>query len=185
MEPEEPKRPRRRITSSDDPERSVAPDEFQEMVADLGLRVAILRGVRVDRDLRVLLHPADLDQTLAEAQPDKAESAELLGLIRRQSEHMRELIDDLMDVSRITTDKLVLRVSCIERSSHSDLTKRSTRRSPSRYSAATGMDLPDRMPVTVAWVWSVNAVRSLRDSCSAGPSPKTFGRASTRAEMAA
>mgnify|MGYP001362135581 CR=1 FL=1 len=37
VEPEEPKRPRRRITSPDDPNRSVAPDEFQEMVADLGL----------------------------------------------------------------------------------------------------------------------------------------------------
>ena len=37
VEPEEPKRPRRRITSPDDPNMTVAPDEFQEMVADLGL----------------------------------------------------------------------------------------------------------------------------------------------------
>ena len=37
VEPEEPKRPRRRITSPDDPNMTVGPDEFQEMVADLGL----------------------------------------------------------------------------------------------------------------------------------------------------
>jgi len=37
VEPEGPKRPSRRITSPDDPNRTVAPDEFQEMVADLGL----------------------------------------------------------------------------------------------------------------------------------------------------
>jgi len=47
-------------------------------------------------------------ETLAEAQPDKAESAELLGLIRRQSEHMRELIDDLMDLAQIESGAVPL-----------------------------------------------------------------------------
>ena len=37
VEPEEPKRARKRITAPEDPNRSVAPDEFQELVADLGL----------------------------------------------------------------------------------------------------------------------------------------------------
>lgn len=37
VEPEEEKRPRKRLTAPDDPNRSVAPDEFQELVADLGL----------------------------------------------------------------------------------------------------------------------------------------------------
>ncbi len=40
-------------------------------------------------------------ETLAEGSPDKAETAELLGLIRRQSDRMRELIDDLMDLAQI------------------------------------------------------------------------------------
>jgi len=40
-------------------------------------------------------------ETLAEATPDPDESAHLLGLIRRQSERMRELIDDLMDLAQI------------------------------------------------------------------------------------
>lgn len=40
-------------------------------------------------------------ETLAEGQPDKVETAELLGLIRRQSDRMRELIDDLMDLAQI------------------------------------------------------------------------------------
>ena len=40
-------------------------------------------------------------ETLAEATPDADESAHLLALIRRQSERMRELIDDLMDLAQI------------------------------------------------------------------------------------
>jgi two-component system phosphate regulon sensor histidine kinase PhoR len=40
-------------------------------------------------------------ETLSEGEPDKAETAELLGLIRRQSDRMRELIDDLMDLAQI------------------------------------------------------------------------------------
>jgi two-component system phosphate regulon sensor histidine kinase PhoR len=47
-------------------------------------------------------------ETLAEAQPDKAESAELLGLIRRQSDRMRELIDDLMDLAQIESGAVPL-----------------------------------------------------------------------------
>lgn len=47
-------------------------------------------------------------ETLAEGQPDRAESAELLGLIRRQSERMRELIDDLMDLAQIESGSVPL-----------------------------------------------------------------------------
>jgi two-component system phosphate regulon sensor histidine kinase PhoR len=47
-------------------------------------------------------------ETLAEAQPDRAESAELLGLIRRQSDRMRELIDDLMDLAQIESGAVPL-----------------------------------------------------------------------------
>jgi two-component system, OmpR family, phosphate regulon sensor histidine kinase PhoR len=47
-------------------------------------------------------------ETLAEAQPDKTESAELLGLIRRQSDRMRELIDDLMDLAQIESGAVPL-----------------------------------------------------------------------------
>ena len=47
-------------------------------------------------------------ETLADGAPDKAESAELLGLIRRQSDRMRELIDDLMDLAQIESGSVPL-----------------------------------------------------------------------------
>ncbi len=47
-------------------------------------------------------------ETLSEGQPDRAESAELLGLIRRQSDRMRELIDDLMDLAQIESGAVPL-----------------------------------------------------------------------------
>ena len=47
-------------------------------------------------------------ETLAEAQPDSSESAELLSLIRRQSDRMRELIDDLMDLAQIESGAVPL-----------------------------------------------------------------------------
>ena len=47
-------------------------------------------------------------ETLAEGQPDKAETGELLGLIRRQSDRMRELIDDLMDLAQIESGAVPL-----------------------------------------------------------------------------
>jgi two-component system phosphate regulon sensor histidine kinase PhoR len=47
-------------------------------------------------------------ETLAEGSPDKAETAELLGLIRRQSDRMRELIDDLMDLAQIESGAVPL-----------------------------------------------------------------------------
>lgn len=47
-------------------------------------------------------------ETLSEGQPDKAETGELLGLIRRQSDRMRELIDDLMDLSQIESGAVPL-----------------------------------------------------------------------------
>ena len=47
-------------------------------------------------------------ETLAEGGADKAETAELLGLIRRQSDRMRELIDDLMDLAQIESGAVPL-----------------------------------------------------------------------------
>lgn len=47
-------------------------------------------------------------ETLAEAQPDRTETAELLGLIRRQADRMRELIDDLMDLAQIESGAVPL-----------------------------------------------------------------------------
>jgi two-component system phosphate regulon sensor histidine kinase PhoR len=47
-------------------------------------------------------------ETLAEGSPDKAETTELLGLIRRQSDRMRELIDDLMDLAQIESGAVPL-----------------------------------------------------------------------------
>jgi len=47
-------------------------------------------------------------ETLADSHPDAAETTELLGLIRRQSERMRELIDDLMDLTQIESGAVPL-----------------------------------------------------------------------------
>jgi two-component system phosphate regulon sensor histidine kinase PhoR len=47
-------------------------------------------------------------ETLESGQPDEGETAELVGLIRRQSDHMKELIDDLMDLSQIESGAVVL-----------------------------------------------------------------------------
>jgi two-component system phosphate regulon sensor histidine kinase PhoR len=47
-------------------------------------------------------------ETLSDGQPDKTETAELLGLIRRQSDRIRELIDDLMDLAQIESGAVPL-----------------------------------------------------------------------------
>ena len=47
-------------------------------------------------------------ETLADGAADKTETGELLGLIRRQSDRMRELIDDLMDLAQIESGAVPL-----------------------------------------------------------------------------
>jgi two-component system phosphate regulon sensor histidine kinase PhoR len=47
-------------------------------------------------------------ETLADGAADRAETAELLGMIRRQSDRMRELIDDLMDLAQIESGSVPL-----------------------------------------------------------------------------
>jgi two-component system phosphate regulon sensor histidine kinase PhoR len=47
-------------------------------------------------------------ETLADGSPDRAEAVELTGLIRRQSDRMRELIDDLMDLAQIESGAVPL-----------------------------------------------------------------------------
>jgi len=47
-------------------------------------------------------------ETLSDGAADKSETAELLGLIRRQSDRMRELIDDLMDLAQIESGAVPL-----------------------------------------------------------------------------
>ncbi|HSS44111.1 MAG TPA: ATP-binding protein, partial [Thermoanaerobaculia bacterium] len=48
-------------------------------------------------------------ETLSEAAADETETAQLLGLIRRQSDRMRELIDDLMDLAQIESGSVELK----------------------------------------------------------------------------
>ncbi|MGH9365566.1 MAG: ATP-binding protein [Thermoanaerobaculia bacterium] len=48
-------------------------------------------------------------ETLSEGGADETETAQLLGLIRRQSDRMRELIDDLMDLAQIESGSVELR----------------------------------------------------------------------------
>ncbi len=47
-------------------------------------------------------------ETLADGNPDRNETTELTGLIRRQSDRMRELIDDLMDLAQIESGAVPL-----------------------------------------------------------------------------
>ncbi|MEP6994177.1 MAG: ATP-binding protein [Acidobacteriota bacterium] len=47
-------------------------------------------------------------ETLADGGAEETETAELLGLIRRQSDRMRELIDDLMDLAQIESGAVPL-----------------------------------------------------------------------------
>jgi CheY-like chemotaxis protein/two-component sensor histidine kinase len=51
---------------------------------------------------------------LAVAQPDSATSARAHGVMERQVAHMARLLDDLLDVSRITQDKLHLRLEPVD-----------------------------------------------------------------------
>jgi two-component system phosphate regulon sensor histidine kinase PhoR len=48
-------------------------------------------------------------ETLSEGETDEADTKQLLDLIRRQSERMRELIDDLMDLAQIESGAVELR----------------------------------------------------------------------------
>jgi len=52
-------------------------------------------------------------ETLEGGQPDESETAELVGLIRRQSDRMKELIDDLMDLSQIESGAVILQKELI------------------------------------------------------------------------
>jgi two-component system phosphate regulon sensor histidine kinase PhoR len=47
-------------------------------------------------------------ETLESGEPDREETGELVGLIRRQSDRMKELIDDLIDLSQIESGAVVL-----------------------------------------------------------------------------
>jgi signal transduction histidine kinase len=48
-------------------------------------------------------------ETLESGEPDEAEAGELVALIRRQSARMKELIDDLMDLSQIESGAVAIR----------------------------------------------------------------------------
>jgi two-component system phosphate regulon sensor histidine kinase PhoR len=47
-------------------------------------------------------------ETLADGSPEAAEQVHLVGVIRRQADHMRELIDDLMDLAQIESGTVPL-----------------------------------------------------------------------------
>jgi two-component system phosphate regulon sensor histidine kinase PhoR len=53
-------------------------------------------------------------ETLEEAGPDEVERHELVALIQRQSAHMKELIDDLMDLAEIESGSVELKKEMVE-----------------------------------------------------------------------
>jgi two-component system, OmpR family, phosphate regulon sensor histidine kinase PhoR len=73
-------------------------------------------------------------ETLAESGPDESEKTELVALIQRQSAHMRELIDDLMDLAQIESGSVELKaeavpVAALLRETARDLVAEAERRS--------------------------------------------------------
>jgi signal transduction histidine kinase/CheY-like chemotaxis protein len=99
-------------------------DSFNGMIAETGRRAEALREAdqRKDEFLATLAHelrnplaPIRNAVEILRVARDKPEmSAKALAMMERQLAHMVRLVDDLLDVSRITTGKLAVRTAVIE-----------------------------------------------------------------------
>ena len=96
---------------------------LQESQADLARQAEQLRSAdrRKDEFLATLAHelrnplaPIQTGMDLLQRSRDGAAAERALGVMRRQLKHMVRLIDDLLDVSRITQGKLELKRSRVE-----------------------------------------------------------------------
>jgi len=104
-------------------ERKVSEQRQQRIIAELRRAEEALREAdrRKDEFLAVLAHElrnplAPIRYAVALARKGRAQSRQrqAQGIIERQVEHMSRLLDDLLDVSRITRGTLILRRSSID-----------------------------------------------------------------------
>jgi signal transduction histidine kinase/CheY-like chemotaxis protein len=99
-------------------------DSFNGMIAETGRRAEALREAdkRKDEFLATLAHELrnplapirNAVEILRVARDNPGMSAKALAMMERQLNQMVRLVDDLLDVSRITTGKLAVRTSVIE-----------------------------------------------------------------------
>jgi signal transduction histidine kinase len=99
-------------------------DSFNAMISETGRRAAALREAdkRKDEFLATLAHELrnplaplrNAVEILRVARDNPDMSAKALAMLERQLNQMVRLVDDLLDVSRITTGKLAVRKSVIE-----------------------------------------------------------------------
>jgi PAS domain S-box-containing protein len=91
-------------------------DEAQRLAAERALREADRRKdeflATLGHELRNPLAPICMGLELLKSSTDRSETmAQVRSMMERQTQHMVRLIDDLLDVSRITRGKLVLQCS--------------------------------------------------------------------------
>ncbi len=99
-------------------------DSFNDMLAELGGQAAALQATdrRKDEFLATLAHElrnplapvATALTILARGDTDPATQARLLSMMQRQMQQFVRLIDDLMEVSRISTGRLALRTEPLD-----------------------------------------------------------------------
>ena len=114
----------RRVTRTTEDETGYLVDAFNNMLAEIGRRAeALLKADRMkDQFLAMLAHelrnplaPISNGLHLLEMAGDKPQvAAQARAMMGRQVRQMVRLVDDLLDVSRITTGKLVLRDETVE-----------------------------------------------------------------------
>jgi PAS domain S-box-containing protein len=68
----------------------------------------------LSHELRNPLAPIRNSLALLDADCDRVTQKEACGVIHRQVEHMKRLVDDLLDISRVTRDKIELRKEMVE-----------------------------------------------------------------------
>ncbi|HEX2827061.1 MAG TPA: ATP-binding protein [Burkholderiales bacterium] len=114
----------RRVTRTTEDETGYLVDAFNNMLGEVGRRSeALLRADRMkDQFLAMLAHelrnplaPISNGLHLLERAGDKPQlAAQARAMMARQVKQLVRLVDDLLDVSRITTGKLVLRDETVE-----------------------------------------------------------------------
>jgi signal transduction histidine kinase/ActR/RegA family two-component response regulator len=113
-----------RVPRTTEDETGYLVDAFNNMLAEIGRRSeALLKADRIkDQFLAMLAHelrnplaPISNGLHLLEAAADKPQvAAQARAMMMRQVKQLVRLVDDLLDVSRITTGKLVLREETVE-----------------------------------------------------------------------
>jgi two-component system phosphate regulon sensor histidine kinase PhoR len=103
-------------------------------------------------------------ETLAEGETDEADTAQLLDLIRRQSDRMRELIDDLMDLAQIESGAVELRKEVLSLSTLLQEVARDLASAAAARSTRIVVDANGQIPVEADRRRLVQIIRNLLDN---------------------